>query len=69
MRLRLQQEDNRSRTNWDNEGDSQRRSDRQQVATPDRPSLDLFWEIRKEMDELRSAIKGKQTETWIEWSR
>ena len=69
MRLRLQQEDNRSGTNWDNKGDSQRRSDRQQVATPDRPSSDLLWEMRKEMDELRSAIKGKRTETWIEWSR
>ena len=65
MRLRLQQEDNRSGTNWDNEGDSQRRSDRQQVATPDGLSSDLLWEMRKEMDELRSAIKGKRTETWI----
>ena len=34
-------------------------SDHQRIATPDGPSLDLLWEMRKEMDELRSAIKKK----------
>ena len=59
MRLRLQQEENRSRTNRDNDGDSQRRDEHQRPATPQELSLDLLREMRKEMDELRSAIKEK----------
>ena len=59
MRLRLQQEENRSRINQEDEGDSQRRSDRRRPATPDGPSSDLFLQMKKEMDELRNAIKGK----------
>ena len=47
MSLQLQQEENRSRANQEDEGDSHRRNS------------DLFREMRKEMDELRNAIKGK----------
>ena len=60
MRLRLQQEENRSRINQEDEGDSQRRSDRRRPAIPDGPSSDLFLQMKKEMDELRNAIKGKR---------
>ena len=59
MRQRLQQKENRSKTNQEDEGDSQRRSDHWRQATPDGPSSDLFREMRKEMDELKDAIKGK----------
>ena len=58
MRLRLQQE-NQSRSNQEDDGDSHRRSDCRRLATPKGPSSDLFQEMRKEMDELRNAIKGK----------
>ena len=57
--MRLQQEENRSRSNQEDDGDSHRKSDRRRLATPDGPSSDLLREMRKEMDELRSAIKGK----------
>ena len=59
MMLRLQQEENRSRSNQEDNGDSYRRSDCRRLATPDGPSSDLLREMRKEMDKLRSAIKGK----------
>ena len=59
MRLRLQQKENRSRSNQEDDGDSHRRSDRRKPATLDGPNSDLLQEMRKEMDELRSAIKGK----------
>ena len=59
MRLRLQQEENRSRSNQEDDGDSHRKSDRRRLATPDGPSSDLLREMRKEMDELRNTIKGK----------
>ena len=55
MRQRLQQEDNRLETNWDNDGDSHRRW----PDTPEGANSDLLREMRKEMDELRNAIKGK----------
>ena len=58
-RLLLQQEKNRSRTNQEDEGDSQRRSDHRRPVTPDGPSSNLRREMRKEMDILRNAIKGK----------
>ena len=38
MRLGLQQEENRSRINQENEGDSQRRNDRRRPTTLDGPS-------------------------------
>ena len=58
MKLRLQQEENQSRANQEDEGDSLRRSDRRGPTTPDEPHSDYLREMRKEMDELRKAIKG-----------
>ena len=55
MRLQLQQEDNRSETNWDDDRDSQKR----RLGTLEGASSDLLKEMRKEMDELRNAIKEK----------
>ena len=59
MKLLLQQEKNRSKGNPKDEGDSQRRGDCQRPVSPDDQNSDLFREMRKEMDELRSAIKEK----------
>ena len=59
MRQRLQQEENRSRANQEDEGESYRRNDRRGSTTPDKQNLDLLREMRKEMDELRNAIKEK----------
>ena len=59
MRLRLQQEENRSRANQEDEGDNHMRSDYQGPTIPDEQNLDLLREIRKEIDELRNAIKEK----------
>ena len=59
MKLRLQHEENRSKGNPKDEGDSHRRSDRRRPTSPDEQNLDLFREMRREMDELRSAIKEK----------
>ena len=55
MRQRLQQEDNCTETNRDDDGDSHRR----RTSTLEEANSDLFREMRKEMDELRNAIKGK----------
>ena len=63
MRLRLQHEENRSKANHEDEGDSHRRSDWQGPTTPDERNLDLLQEIRKEMDELRNAIKEKMDQS------
>ena len=59
MKLRLQQEENRSKGNLEDERDSQRKSDHQRPISPDDQNSDLLREMRKEMDELRSAIKEK----------
>ena len=65
MKLRLQQvqqaqqEENRSKDNLKGEGDSHRRSIHQRPTTPDEQNSDLLREMRKEMDKLRNAIKGK----------
>ena len=59
MRQRLQQEDNRSETNRGDEGDSQKK----RLSTLEGVYSDLFREMRKEMNELRSAIKEK-----MDWS-
>ncbi|XP_065620744.1 uncharacterized protein LOC136063784 [Quercus suber] len=59
MKLWLQQEENRSKGNQDDEGDSHRRSDHQRPTTPTEHNSDLLQEIRREMDELRNAIKEK----------
>ena len=55
MRLRLQQEDNRSETNRDDDGESQRR----RLGTLEGERLDLLKETRNEMDELKNVIKEK----------
>ena len=59
MKLRLQHEENRSKGNLEDEGDSHRRSDRRRPTSPDEQNSDLLREMRKEMNELRSAIKEK----------
>ncbi|XP_050259739.1 uncharacterized protein LOC126704771 [Quercus robur] len=65
MKLRLQQvqqaqqEENRSKGNTEGEGNSQRRETPRRPTTPDEQNSDLLREMRKEMDELRSAIKEK----------
>ncbi|XP_050290234.1 uncharacterized protein LOC126728462 [Quercus robur] len=65
MKLRLQQvqqaqqEENRSKGNTEGEGDSQQRETPRRPTTPDEQNSDLLREMRKEMDELRSAIKEK----------
>ena len=65
MKLQLQQvqqaqqEENRSKDNIEGEGDSHRRSIHQRPTTPDKQNSDLLREMRKEMDELRNAIKEK----------
>ncbi|XP_030936122.1 uncharacterized protein LOC115961256 [Quercus lobata] len=65
MKLRLQQvqqaqqEENRSKGNLEGEGDSHRRGTPQRPTTPDEQNSNLLREMRKEMDELRSAIKEK----------
>ena len=58
MKLRLQQEENQSRANQEDEGDSLRKSDRRGPTTPNESHSDFLQEMRKEMDELRKAIKG-----------
>ena len=59
MKLRLQQEENQSKGNPKDEGDSHKRSDRQRPTSPNEQNSDLLREMRKEMDELTSAIKEK----------
>ena len=59
MKLLLQQEENRSKGNPEDEGDSQRRGDRQRTISLDDQNSDFLREMRKEMDELRNAIKEK----------
>ena len=51
MKLLLQQEENWSKGKPEDEGDSQRRGDRQRLISPDDQNSDLLWEMRKEMDE------------------
>nr|XP_023911877.1 transcription factor RAX3-like [Quercus suber] len=59
MKLRLQQEENRSKDNMEDEGNSHRRSDHRRLTPPDEQNSDLLREMRKQMDELRNAIKEK----------
>ena len=59
MRLWLQQEENRCKANQEDERDSHKRSDSRGPTTPDEPNSDLLWEMRKEMDDLRNAIRGE----------
>ena len=59
IRQQLQQEENQSKTNLEDEGDGHRRSDHQGLTTLDESNSDPLWEMRKEMDKLRNAIRGK----------
>ena len=59
MRQRLHQEDNCTDVNRDDDEDSNKR----QTSTPEEASSDLLREMRKEMDELRKAIKGKKDQS------
>ena len=59
MKLLLQQEVNQSKGNPEDEENSQQRGDRQRPISPDDQNSNLLREMRKEMDELRSAIKEK----------
>ena len=59
MRVQLQREENQSRANQEDEGDSHRRNDRWGPTTPDKQNSNLLREMRKEMDKLRNAIKEK----------
>ena len=51
----MQQEDNRLDTNQVDDGDIQKR----RPSTPEGANSDLLKEMRKEMAELRNAIKEK----------
>ena len=59
MRQRLQQEDNRTDVNRDDGVDSNKR----RTSTPEETNSDLLREMRKEMDELRNAIRGKMDQS------
>ena len=52
MRQQLQQEENRTDVNGDD-------SNRRRTSTPEEMNSDLLKEMRKEMDELRNAIREK----------
>ena len=57
--MQLQQEDNHFGTNWNDDEHSHRRNDHRQPKIPKETNSDLFREMRKKMDELRSAIREK----------
>ncbi|XP_075636860.1 uncharacterized protein LOC142609120 [Castanea sativa] len=59
IRQRLQQEENRSRAVQEDEGDSHGRTNRRRTITPEEQHSDLLHEMRKEMNELKNAIKEK----------
>ena len=59
MKLRLQQAQQEFKGNPDEEGDSHRRSAHRRPTTPNEQNSDLLREVRKEMDELRNALKEK----------
>ena len=63
MRSQLQHEENhsptRTRMNRNDDGESHRRDDHRWPNTFDEANLDLLSEMRREMDELRNAIKEK----------
>ena len=59
MKLRLQQEESQSKGSLEDEGDSRKRNDQTRPLSLKDQNLDLLREMRKEMDELRSAIREK----------
>ena len=59
MQQRLQQERNYTDVNGDDGEDSNKR----RTSTPEEANSDLLKEMRKEMDKLRNAIKGKMDQS------
>ena len=63
MRLQLQQEENRSptriETNWNNDEDSHQRDDYRRLNSSNEANSDLLKDMRREMDELRNAMREK----------
>ena len=62
MKLRLQQvqqAQQESKSNSNEEGESHRRTTHRRPATPDEQNSELLREVRREMDELRNALKEK----------
>ena len=59
MRLQLQREDNHTRTNRNDNKDSHKRNNHRLPNTLEEANSDLLREMRREMDELRSAIREK----------
>ena len=59
MKLRLQQKESQSKGSPEDKGDNWKRSDQTRPLSPEDQNLDLFREMSKEMDELRSAIREK----------
>ena len=59
MKLRLQQEESQPKGSPKDEGDSRKRNDQTRPLCLKDQNLDLLREMRKEMDELRSAIREK----------
>nr|XP_023911732.1 uncharacterized protein LOC112023350 [Quercus suber] len=59
MRQRLNQEDNHLKEQRNEDGDSHQR----QSGTPEGANSNLLKEMRKKMDELRNAIKGKMNQS------
>ena len=59
MRQQLQHENNHTDINKDGNEDSSKR----RTSTPEEVSPDLLKEMRKKMDELRNAIKGKMDQS------
>ena len=55
----VQQAQQESKGNPDEEGESHRRSAHRRPATLDEQNSDLLREVRREMDELRNALKEK----------
>ena len=72
MRLQLQQEENRSPTkvgtNRNNDEDSDRRDDYQRPNSSNKANSNLLRDMRKEMDELRKAIREKTNQNLTRWS-
>ena len=62
MKLRVQQvqqAQQESKGNPAEEGESHRKSAHRRLITPNEQNSDLLREVRKEMDELRNALKEK----------
>ena len=72
MRLQLQQEENRSPTkvwtNRNNDEDSDRRDDYRRPNSSNKANSNLLRDMRKEMDELRKAIREKTNQNLMRWS-